>query len=1053
MSRLTCSVTLAVLFLTCSAASEAPGTARLEGTVIDAQGAVISGAKLLLSDANNGSVRERVSDSSGRFGFALLPASDYSLRVEASGFQSRVYGPFHLYVGAALDWQIALQVSGGSTDVDVVDEPPLVETKSSEVSTTIERRAIEELPLNGRRFTDLALLAPGVTQDPRGLTSTSTGDLAFGGVRGYHSQFLVDGANNNNTFFGQARGRYRAPYQFSNETIQEFRVSSNTYGADLGGAGGAVVNVVTKSGTNTTHGSFFYYLRDGRINARYRALRDNPFDRQHQFGASVSGRVRKNRVFYFAAFDQHVFHVPTIVQFLNNQTVLEPTPEDYEDHDEALVRTAAAELSLLGGEYRAAMLGNSAFLKIDASLTPRHHVSTRLNLSRYYGENNVFLDPADPITHSAVSENGEETVTTASVNTTLTSALSYRFTSYLRVQYSRDFQDSSANSEEVRVRIDEVIQGFGRSAILPRRTREHRLHLAESVGFSGKRHSLRFGGDVSLTRLRNFFPLLFGGQYIFDNIRVNPFTFTPQVFGLRLTPLRAYAHVVPRFYIQDFGRAEAEPGTNEYALYLQDTVRVTDSLALNLGLRYDLQTFHTTQMQSNPLWPQSGRAPSDQNNLAPRIGLAYRFGGERRPTVVRAGAGVFFTRIPSIYTSTVEIENGINRQHLFLEHTQFNQQVFPDYPARIASCPPSALECAAPTSVQPFLTSDVSAFAEDFRIPSVRQASLTVEREFVERFAIAASYLWVNGRNLIRARDVNLPEPVINIYPVFDENGQPLGEEFAVTSFATWQMTPSLTCPFPPCINPLQRPIAQLGAINVFESAATSQYHGFTLSARRRMTRGLYFRVAYTYAKATDTGQDAPRAGSPPQVENTFAPDLEKGRSVTDQRQRFLASWIWEPGFFHRDQPAMRALFNDWRLSGVVTVGSGRPVNARINGDPNRDANGDNDRLPGAGRNAYQGPGYATTDIRLARTIYLTERWKLELMAEAFNVMNRTNHRIENTDDGFLGTAGHFVPIPPPPQPGTISTVPGFFERDSDFLVPTSAYAPRQLQVSIRVKF
>jgi hypothetical protein len=128
-------------------------------------------------------------------------------------------------------------------------------------------------------------------------------------------------------------------------------------------------------------------------------------------------------------------------------------------------------------------------------------------------------------------------------------------------------------------------------------------------------------------------------------------------------------------------------------------------------------------------------------------------------------------------------------------------------------------------------------------------------------------------------------------------------------------------------------------------------------------------------------------------------------------------------------------------------------VNARINGDPNRDANGDNDRLPGAGRNAYQGPGYATTDIRLARTIYLTERWKLELMAEAFNVMNRTNHRIENTDDGFLGTAGHFVPIPPPPQPGTISTVPGFFERDSDFLVPTSAYAPRQLQVSIRVKF
>src|SRR4029077_19460616 len=163
-------------------------------------------------------------------------------------------------LGAVTVLEFKLRVAGIDETITVSASPPLVETQPNAVSSLVDKRAIEELPLDGRRFTDLALLTPGVTQDPRGLTSGSNGDLAFGGVRGFHSSFLVDGADNNNAFFAQARGRYRAPYQFSNEVIQEFRVSSNTYGVELGRSGGAVINVVTKSGTNHTHGSVFYYL-------------------------------------------------------------------------------------------------------------------------------------------------------------------------------------------------------------------------------------------------------------------------------------------------------------------------------------------------------------------------------------------------------------------------------------------------------------------------------------------------------------------------------------------------------------------------------------------------------------------------------------------------------------------------------------------------------------------------------------------------------------------------------------------------------------------------
>src|SRR5438477_2341320 len=216
----------------------------------------------------------------------------------------------------------------------------MIETQPRAVSAVIEEKAIESLPLNGRRFTDLALLTPGVTQDPRGLTSGSNGDLAFGGIRGYQSSYLVDGGDNNNAFFSQARGRYRAPYQFSNEVVQEFRVSSNTYGAELGRAGGAVVNVVTKSGSNHLHGTAFYFLRDSSFGAQPAFLDFKPQSRQHQFGGTIGGPIRSNRVFFFAGYDQHIFHVPTVVNFLSGGNVLVPQAGigalnhgDYEDYD------------------------------------------------------------------------------------------------------------------------------------------------------------------------------------------------------------------------------------------------------------------------------------------------------------------------------------------------------------------------------------------------------------------------------------------------------------------------------------------------------------------------------------------------------------------------------------------------------------------------------------------------------------------------------------------------------------------------------------------------
>ncbi len=1044
------SVVLLLLFIfvasNVSAQDAALGT--LRGTVFDPTGARIAGATASAIHSSTGIQRTTACGSDGEFALQYLPPGEYEVRLAAPGMRPEIRKGVRLEVGAVVIIEVTLAVAGPMEAVTIEGQPGQVETQPSAVSSVLDERAISELPLNGRKFTDLVLLTPGVTTDPRSLTSGSTGDLSFGGVRGYNSSYLVDGLDNNNAFFGQMRGRYRAPYQFSNEVVQEFRVSSNTYGAELGRSGGAVVNVVTKSGSNNYHGSGFWYLRNGALSAEQPFAGTKPPERRDQFGFTVGGPVRKNGLFFYAGFDQHIFHVPTIVHFLNGTATVTPTPDDYEAWDQALVTNTAAQLSTMGGAFPALMTGNAGFLKFDWSLSPRHYLVARLSTSRYSGMNNVYLDPASPITYYATSENGQEQVSTESASLSLTSALSFRVTNNLRAQFSRDLQFTTPNSSDVQTQIYDVIEGFGRSLILPRNTREHRLHLIDSVSLDGHRHAWKFGADFNQAWVENYFPVMTGGEFIFSDMRVNPFSFKPMTLGMRITPLRAYAHGVPRYYFQDFGNSVSHPDTREYAFFAQDTIRVTDHLALSLGVRYDLQTFRSDGLVSNPAWPDSGQVPTDTNNVAPRVGFAYSI-GDRRPVVIRGGFGMFYTRIPQIYNSAVEIDNGLQRSHVFLENRQGGTQ-FPTYPTPLAFCPPGSLTCPAPASIANVLTTEISAFSPDFKTPVVRQGSLTIEKEVWNRLAVGVAYLHVSGQNLIRSRDVNLPQPETVYYPVYDPDGSYTGQLLPVDSFATWQMTKSLSCPFPPCLNDVVRPVPTVGGIYVFESAGESVYHGLTVSVRRRMTRGFYFRLGYTFAQATDNIQDSLVVGRPPTVQNTYAAGTEWGRSVSDQRHRLAAAWSWAPKPFHRDHPTLKALFNDWQCSGVVTIGSGRPYDARVLGDSNRDENTYNDRLPGYSRNWFTGPDYATTDLRLSRMLYPGDRLKIQLLAEVFNVMNRTNLQVDTTDDGFINNAAQFIPID---QTIAGSHYPAYYSQSSGFMQPTNAYASRQVQFALRVTF
>jgi hypothetical protein len=335
--------------------------------------------------------------------------------------------------------------------------------------------------------------------------------------------------------------------------------------------------------------------------------------------------------------------------------------------------------------------------------------------------------------------------------------------------------------------------------------------------------------------------------------------------------------------------------------------------------------------------------------------------------------------------------------------------------------------------------------------PRVQQSSLTFEREVTGQTTVAISYLYVHGEHLIRALDVNLPPPVALTYPLFDSTGTIFqGGYYTVDSFATWQYTQSLTCPFPPCINALGRPIAQLGSIDEFQSAASSVYNGLTLSVNRRMAHGAYLRLSYTYAHAIDDGQDALVAGEPATVQNSYNPNGERGPSVTDQRNRFVAAFSVEPRPFHREHVLLGHLLNDWKISSVVTAGSGRPVNATVDGDPNQDGNYDNDRLPGYSRNGFTGPDYASTDLRLVRKIHIAQGYRFEFTADSFNLFNRDNQRVEITSSGLTVEATTFAQYS-----AYVDGIfyPAYYQQPQSFLKPNAAFAPRQVQLGLKLIF
>lgn len=919
-----------------AAAQSATGT--LAGTVVDKSGGPLPGATVTVRNIGTSATRNGVSGPDGSFRFPALPPGSYEVSSTLSGFRAAKLASVKVEIGSDLSVRLPMDLESVAAEVFVTGEAPIVETTRSQVSSVVSEKLVANLPTNGRNFLDFVVTTPGVVRDVR------AGDLSFAGQRGTLNSLVVDGSDNNNTFFGQSLGRTgsgRAPYQFSQDAVQEFQVNSNAYSAEYGRAGGAVINVVTKSGTNEFHGAAFYFGRDKSMRSKDyidaingRAKAPYHFD---QFGASLGGPVVRDRVFFFANYDGQRNTVPN--------TVILGVPQGGYPTD-AASQAGLAKVRALAESYERGQDQDVFLVKFDAEASPQHRVSLRYNRQDFTGVN--FENGG--ITN-AVEHTGDSLVGTDTISASLTSTLGGSLVNEFRGQYAKDKEPGVANSAKPEAVIREggvTILTAGRNNFSPRETTIERFQIADAATFLLNRHTLKVGFDYNHDSILNYFPGFFSGSATFNT-------------------LASFDSGRPATYQQNFAGAgtsgaTTNPDLSEIAFFVQDEFRPTADLTLNLGVRYDRQGIAQPSTRNpDPDLLAAGidtsRVAEDDDNVALRVGVAWTPKGLDR-TVVRGGYGFFYGRTPAIMIGTAHSNNGINVQSF-----TYTGSAVPTYPNSLPA-PLTGVAAAKPS---------IFYFDPNYQSPEVQQGSLGIERGVTNDLSVAVSWLHVTGHHLSRSIDMN----VATWTPATIQDDA--GHTFSYRKYDA------------------ARPFPNFTRVIDFQSTADSHYDGLTLELNKRFSNHWQGRVAYTWSKVLDTKPDATavvpgNAGD----DSKYAQDPlnladDYGPGDADARHRLVLSGLWSLDYFKGDDFLHKWVLSGWSLSGIVSYTTGQPYSANVGTfDLNNDGNRNNDRAPGLGRNTFRLPSQFTIDPRLTKELDFGVV-RLQLIAEVFNLLDRSN--------------------------------------------------------------
>jgi hypothetical protein len=997
----------------------------------DGSGAAVPEAQVTIIGDETGLTRQMTSNEAGQFFAPVIPVGTYHLTVTKTGFAKLEQRGVQVEVGSTASIAAVLRVGDVSETVTVADTIT-VDPSKNDVSSLVDRSEINQLPINGRRYYDFALLTPGVARDGR------FGLLSFRGASGSFNNYMVEGNDDNQAYFAENRGRYRAPSTLSANAVQEFQVGQGAYYAEFGRATGGSVNMVLRSGANQFHSDGFYYYRDESFAARDPLGSIKPPERRQQFGGSVSGPILSNKLFYFANYDQQVRDFPLLIEDLTNSLQSGKPAANASGADIAAFNAGVAFVTNQfpdggPGHLQSRTMGNQIpMVKIDYLLDSHNTISTFFNYMRSHGDRAIQT----PIVLGNVGRNGTDDVRIDAYNLRLTSAISGHTVNEFRFQWSRDFEFEISDRPPPQTYANGSGNfSFGRATFLERYALpdERRLQFIDNFSWIFGKHAIKFGGEANRVHDIIDNPTQFGGTYTYPNVLA---------LGRDLTTPGAKNYTN---FQQNFGRGAFDYNTIDFALFIQDQWRITSRLTANYGLRWDKETMPEA-IEPNPAIPETTKLPTDSTSFGPRVGVAYDLFGKGE-TVFRGGYGIYYGRIPNGIIANALQNTGLSDPakalvSLTLQPTDLAAPVYPN------------VLTAVPTGSS--LATTVTRLSHDFRRPRMRDFTVGVQQKLPFGLVASATYAYTYGDRLEIVVDSNLPAPQFT-------------RTYALPTGAAYQVPFSAgiirTAAGATVDVNAARPNPAFGAISTNVAQGESWYNALLVDVRRRFTNGIQINGAFTLAKAENTVGNDNGGGSTSETAfnggtpaDQFNLGSNRGISPQDQRLRLVASAVWEPRW---------KLLRNFRFSGIETAESGRPVAAFISigsipfvasdgntyngfgGIRGQGTGGDRNLVPFVTRNGIKGPANYKLDLRIARDIPVTERFRLEVIAEGFNVFNRSNYNGYNTTQYNAAATTNTTPLATPIQ---LTPATGFLAPNNDAAPPDGTNA-RRLQLALRFRF
>ena len=961
------------------AAAQTSGNGNIGGAVTDTTGASVPNATVVVTNTDTGISRTVTTNGDGLYSASFLLPGHYEVVASAPSFGKVDHKNLTLTVGQVLTVNSSLPTASVSSAVEVTAETPILDPQKAEVSQTIDEHLIANLPVASRNWSAFVLNTPNVTQDG------GSGLVSFHGISGLYNQNYVDGSNNNQMLFSEARGRASgAPYVYSIDSIKEFQAETSNYSVEFGQAAGGQVNAITKNGTNSIHGDLFYYLRYPSLNAldpysKFQALHNHatpflltqPIHQQQQFGGSVGGPILKNRLFYFFTYDGFR-RVGRALYSDTNAISLTPsgpttststiTPTQCPATITATQCTSGITFleqvaNIATGDAPPSRFArqNLFFPRLDFHINSRNDAFIDYNFVDFdstYGYNS-----SPTFTNSSPSTNGPTSYHERFLVAGLTTQLGKDSVNQVHFQFGRDLETAGANAAGPSVAMGAVT--FGMPNALPRVAEpdEHRIQFTDVFSTTKGHHTFKFGGDVNI--IHEVMINLFQGGGIYGygdaNTLLNFQDWIQDAFAGQPGDTDPYAGYHYNTFVQTIDVVHTTPSTEGkddfwmklYDGFAEDSWKVLPNLTLTAGVRYDIQLTPPPGKVNNNFPPLSTEYSQTIKNVTDRVQPRISFSWQPRTgTVVRGGYGLFSALNQGSTYYAMRVENGvvqINYNYTGCE-SLVGAPTASDPKPRCPTVPDPSSSLQYPFVPFPVTGPPLSSslYPSGGTAPTVNGPQKIGSQSFHgldPNFVPPLSHEMELGVEQALPGKMSLSVGYVGTramrLPVFlDANlvGQtPHGEASYNVVNASGNFVKQLTVPV---YLKSDRRSSAITSINTGFSVANTWYNSLAVTARRPFANGLEVLANYTWAKATDDGQVQGAFGTFYGGDVPLDPNnirRENGPSDTDIRNRFTLSFVYTPQLFESNK-VVKHVFDDFTFSGGEIASGGQPISASMSG-------------------------------------------------------------------------------------------------------------------------